>query len=505
MNGKLTRRQLLRVLGVGAVGTCLAACAPKVVEVTKIVKEVVKETVIVAGTPKVVEKEVTKVVKEVVKETVIVEKPAEKGPVKLTVMWQTSPREQPMVDQINAAFVAKRPDIFMEQVVAPWAEYEPKLMSMYAAGIAPDIFGLGGTNVYVERFLRGVTLSLDPHAERDKEFMDSLWPLAIKSYTIGGHLCALAMYLLPAGVFINSTRFDEAGVDYPPVSWHDEGWTWDDMIETAKKLTRDTTGDGKTDVYGLQPGHWNPWYYTRLWGEDVISEEDYAAGIVHKLQTDDPNVYDACVTGLQARADAVYKHEVTPTPATMSAMWQLGSPLKTGAIAMEFTGGWTIDGGLPEEFEFRCAPNPLGCEGGTRGKMAWASALTINSQTPFPDEAWEWCKFFCSDEEMVLMRAPLCGQTPSDRSLFEKYLQNQGLRLAMTDKERDAFFRGAAETAERSCPCQILAGWAAARDTFRAELDPVWLGEKTAKEAVDAFIPKVNAILEENVKQLGLS
>jgi len=92
MAKEFNRRQFLRLAALGAVGVAAAACAaptPEVVE--KVVKEVVKETVIVAGTPQVVEKEVTKVVKKevtkvvekevtkvvekVVKETVVVEAP----------------------------------------------------------------------------------------------------------------------------------------------------------------------------------------------------------------------------------------------------------------------------------------------------------------------------------------------------------------------------------------------------------------------------------------------
>lgn len=71
---KLTRRALLRATATAAAAIPFIACQPKVVEVEKIITEVVKETIIVAGTPKVVEKEVTKIVKEQVKETVVVEK-----------------------------------------------------------------------------------------------------------------------------------------------------------------------------------------------------------------------------------------------------------------------------------------------------------------------------------------------------------------------------------------------------------------------------------------------
>ena len=68
--GRVTRRKLLRILGLGSTAAIVASCKPEAVveTVIKEVEKVVKETVIVEGTPKVVEK--------VVKETVIVEKEA---------------------------------------------------------------------------------------------------------------------------------------------------------------------------------------------------------------------------------------------------------------------------------------------------------------------------------------------------------------------------------------------------------------------------------------------
>ncbi|HUT15692.1 MAG TPA: hypothetical protein VMY98_05550, partial [Anaerolineae bacterium] len=70
MSRRISRRELLRYVGLGGSAALLAACQPKVVEKIvketvlqeKVVKEVVKETVMVAGTPKVVEREVTRVV-----------------------------------------------------------------------------------------------------------------------------------------------------------------------------------------------------------------------------------------------------------------------------------------------------------------------------------------------------------------------------------------------------------------------------------------------------------
>jgi len=62
----MNRRNFLRLTGALAAGSVLAACQPKTVVVEKEVTRVIKETVVVAGTPQVVEREVTKVVKEVV-------------------------------------------------------------------------------------------------------------------------------------------------------------------------------------------------------------------------------------------------------------------------------------------------------------------------------------------------------------------------------------------------------------------------------------------------------
>jgi len=67
---RMARRDFLTLAGLATAGTALAACQPKIVEVTKVVEKVVKETVMVAGTPQVVEK--------VVKETVVVKEEVEK-------------------------------------------------------------------------------------------------------------------------------------------------------------------------------------------------------------------------------------------------------------------------------------------------------------------------------------------------------------------------------------------------------------------------------------------
>ena len=76
MTRNVNRRTLLKMAGIGTASTVLAACQPKVVEKivkeTVVQKEVVKETVIVEGTPQVVEKIVVATSEPAPKEVVTV-------------------------------------------------------------------------------------------------------------------------------------------------------------------------------------------------------------------------------------------------------------------------------------------------------------------------------------------------------------------------------------------------------------------------------------------------
>lgn len=55
----------------------------------------------------------------------------------------------------------------------------------------------------------------------------------------------------PYGIFYNKTLVKKLGLEDPYELQQKGEWTWDKMREIAKKATRDTNGDGKTDVFGI--------------------------------------------------------------------------------------------------------------------------------------------------------------------------------------------------------------------------------------------------------------
>lgn len=483
--GKLNRRGFLQMT-VGFTGLALlAACAPKQPAPTT------------APTSAPAAAEATKVPEAT---------PAPAQAVKIQLMWRSEPTEIPMVDEMMAKFQEKNPGITVEKILAPWAEFEPKLMSMYAGGIPPDIYGIGGTNPFIERFYRGMVLALDPFLDKEGEaFTKDFWPVGLTTFRRGGKTVALTFGICAAGMWLNQTRWEEAGVAFPPFDWSQK-WTWEEMLDAAHKLTQ-VGADGKITVYGVNLGHATPWYYTRLWGQDLVSADDYAAGILHGWQLDKKEVYDACVAGLQARADTINKEKVMPDSATQQALTQIGPMLKTGAIAMEFTGGWALWGDLPKEFKFRAAINPTGGVNGsgTTAKQCWCEPLEICSKTQNGEQAWAFVKFFVDDSDAIAIELAHRNTLPAKRSYLEQFIKLNSPRMAMTEEEQKTFFTGAMEQAETTVPDHILVAWASVRDIFNSELDPLWKGEKTAKEVIDILAPKVEAKCDEVLKGLNLS
>ncbi len=477
----VSRREFLQGVSLLAAGGVLAACAPKTEEPA-------------APEPEDEEPEATA-------------EPAEAEAIELQLMWETGFSGGRLEAVEN--YSETNPDVDITLVYAEWDEFEPKLMAMYAGGVAPDILGTGGSNPHAERFVRGMVIGLNDYMAAETELADDLWPSTVDTYTIRGELIGMPMNTNFPGIYYNANMFDAAGLDYPPVDWEDTSWTWADMIDAAKTLTQDKNGDGKLDEFGVELMSYNaPYYYTRLWGEDVISDEDYEAGVLHKWQTDKPEVYDAFVEGIQAKQDAMYEAEVSPSPSTLDALQEMGRLLTTGVMGMIYTGSWAISGDFMEGDRFGAAAVPLGGEGGsgTRGDSLWINPMQIVSTTEYPDECFAFTKYWVSDPDCLSTKMPGRVSVPSVQSAFDDYMEDwsENEFMAISTENMRKHIEGALSTATTDDPYHIVVGWAIIADIFGAELEPVWLGNKTAKEAADTMIPMINDKLEQALAELEI-
>ena len=137
---KVNRRRFLSASAIVMTGVMAAACKPKIVEVEKVitkeVERIVKETIIIEGTPQVVEK--------VVKETVVVEKevtavpgPEEVKTIKLAV--GLSPVTEPLMNNMLSQFQEEQGVDVQVAALPPYVGFFEKILTQIAGGTGPDV------------------------------------------------------------------------------------------------------------------------------------------------------------------------------------------------------------------------------------------------------------------------------------------------------------------------------------------------------------------------------
>lgn len=460
-----TRRDFLRMAGAGVLGMSVAACVPTPTPTTAPAEVGPTDTPVPEGKPT----------------------PAAKaGPVEIVYgAYSFVPEKQQVImDEFNKS----QPDVHVTAQFAPWDAYWTKIETMAAAGQAfGDVF-MGSFHINLHYASRGMLLTLDPYVERDQFPIDNFFPQAVANTrwekgriaTGTGKLFGLPFNHQTANCFYyNKTIFDEEGVSYP-----DDTWTWDTMLETAKNMTVDEDGDGSPERWGLMISGGLLWRggQTFIWqaGGEVWDEPDFTKTLIGS---------DEARSALQFMADLVLKHKVAPPPGTFPQF----DPFTTGQVVMGYEGSWQAAGVYQDitEFDWDIAWIP---KHPTTG-FAYIDAgnedsFNISAQSKEPDGAWELLKFITAGKGGEMW----CQEINADFAYIptvEKYTYtkertkpplNFHLLIDLFDKwgKPKISFTG------------IMEAMTAAGE----EWGPVLLGERTVDEAVDALVPRFTEILD---------
>jgi multiple sugar transport system substrate-binding protein len=155
--------------------------------------------------------------------------------------------ERAAYEQLVADFTRQHPQIQVALVHVPGqGDYRKRLGVDFAAGTPADIVLLNYRR-YAAFAARGVLEPLGPYLERSRVLAEAdFYPQALAPFRWQGTLTCIPQNLSSLVVYYNRDLFEKAGVPRPS-----EDWTWDDFLHAARVLTRDTTGRGRIDQYGL--------------------------------------------------------------------------------------------------------------------------------------------------------------------------------------------------------------------------------------------------------------
>jgi multiple sugar transport system substrate-binding protein len=169
-------------------------------------------------------------------------------------------------------------------------------------------------------------------------------PAMFPTMELEGHILSIPFATNNAAIFYRPSLFEKEGITELPE-------TWDELKEVAKKLTKDTNGDGRIDRHGLFLALGKGEFTVFCWLPFVFS----AGGEL--IQNNLPNIVNnGAIAALEFGADLV-KNNLAMLSAPERG-FELDNFL-AGKVAMQITGPWTLGQLQKTKVDYDVFPFPV--------------------------------------------------------------------------------------------------------------------------------------------------
>lgn len=326
-----------------------------------------------------------------------------------------------------------------------------------------------------------------------------LQPQETDRATVNGKWFGIGSCWVAPHIYYNSDLLAAAGVE-PPSTDPTKAWTWDEFIAAGKQLTVDSEGrhpgDDGFDIDNVR--QWGvswPASYIHL-AAAIYSNGGFTYGTDYTSGWASPEAIEA----IQKVADLQLVDQIAPVPAAFEQMgMDAWTALATGNVAIIIDGSWALQDIAKLDFPFGAAVLPKFQEPAT---VMLAHCHVNSSDTDQPDAAWKLLQYLSSnDYQLGLCQAGLW--LPSHTSL----LTEDGLTQWLTaDVHPEGYGQIASEYVYKYGKALFYpAGFSEADQLITAALDPVWIGDKTAQEAVvdSGTADQIAALLVEKQKLIA--
>ena len=165
----------------------------------------------------------------------------------VSLAWQEAAiaTNKSIVNEWNSA----HHDLQVEYIQGTWNSAHDYLITAFETGDVPDIFHYE-SSVIIDYAMRGYLTDLSPYIspEMKNDILDVAWATVTRP---NGEVSGIPFLIESLVVLYNKSLFEKEQI-IPPTVEHP--WTWDDLQIAARKLTKDTNGDGVIDQYGVGMG-----------------------------------------------------------------------------------------------------------------------------------------------------------------------------------------------------------------------------------------------------------
>jgi multiple sugar transport system substrate-binding protein len=390
------------------------------------------------------------------------------------VLLPTFKKVAPNVEVVHDIFAAANAD----------DTYTLKLYTLFAAGTPPDVWGFGQN--YFGFWARGMVADITSRITRDKVNLDQFLPGLPDKFKIHGkHYGLPQLTTFGTLLFYNKPLFDQAGIKYPPVDWDDKSWTFEAMLDAARKMTKNP---GEADAtYGLTFSVQLPLTLAWLWGGDAFRPEHWTDGIAQSTLLDSPESID----GHQWTQDIRWKYQIAPRNGKDPTS---GISFKAGRYAMEVNGGWNFWGySTIKDFKWGIAALPARV---TNKQPNYNDQWELSSQSQNPDAAWAFIKHVTTPD-IQQQYSQLTGTPPTTKAAMDSWYRRYEYLVPRAELEKVT--QGAiVEKRTHESGDHVLVDWSKLSKYYGDNVTtPLLANQGSAKDVLTRAKPGYDAIAKE--------
>ncbi len=383
--------------------------------------------------------------------------------VEITVMMGSPPANKSYIlTEIIEKFEKAHPNVKVNYV----AGADQKVLTAIASGLIPDVATINN-NTAIQFFKSGGAVDLTPFIEKDN-FDLSLIPPNVESLTYNGRWYGMPQAggaFADRAVFYNRDQFQAVGLAEPSHTW-----TWEQFAQNVQKLTRDVQNDGVYDHVGFAFSNLEWPIFVWSGGGEIFSA-DRTEFLLNK---------EAAVNALDFWA--------TMTSQGRALFPQTAAQFTSGKTAMR-TGAYFEAGNVGNPgFDWSVVEFPRGPAGSINRRASHPWMIPVGSK--HPEAAWEWIKFWLSDEIQADLVLKYAWRPPQTATIARE--------LARTKFDTPPYtyapFMGINSTSK---PLPIdVPEWDQINTIINQALQPVWQGQQSTLGAMNAIYDRVMSMVK---------
>ncbi|WEG13494.1 extracellular solute-binding protein [Pullulanibacillus sp. KACC 23026] len=388
--------------------------------------------------------------------------------------WGDQTRDQ-LTQKVIKLYEQSHPNIKIIPEFSGMDGYFQKLDTEFAAGNAPDIIQYGGNiNDYVNK---GVVLPLNQYEGKGLDV--SKHPKSmLDAATFNGKLYGVCIGVNAGGVLIDKTLFKKANVPLPS-----DNWTWDDMENIGKQVTKGLNNK----VYGLLAFD-ETGFGTYLAQRNKVAFDNTTnkVGYTEKDVQDWFQMWEN-MRKVGAAAPAALQAQNQTDPAQ--------SLIAKGDVAMQFVFSNQYSSYIAnskDQFELHLPPN----SGGTTGVALLPSQfLAGNAHTKYPKQVADFLNFFVNnvDAGKILGMNRGIPVNPDVRDAVAK--------TASPEDQQVLNYIDEVTKTSKAAPTPNYPGYVQEEDLYKQTDQSIAFHKKSVQAASQEYYTKLQQIVKQNLNQ----